>query len=88
LLEDAWSVVRFVKSQSPAVSGISSLARVEIMKLEPLLEAERKADLLAGRNWKALMGLPLWSQLRDQAATCLQALEFDLDEWEATLGDG
>jgi hypothetical protein len=52
--------------------------------LHPLLLAESSARVVeSSRSPEALLRHPAWVAIREQAANCLRALNFDLSAWEA-----
>lgn len=83
LLEDAYDVVRLVKTEHVSTSALSEEAKRQILMLEPLLAAEAELRVLeTSHSASELLTNPTWLALRLQARACLEAMDFDLHSWE------
>ena len=83
LLDDAYDIVRLVKTENDIVASLTSQAKKEILRLVPLLEEEANQDTVKNcTSPRELLQTPTWVALRRQALTCLQVMQFDLAAWE------
>jgi hypothetical protein len=83
LLEDAHDCIRRVRTIPEARSALSSAAVQAVLDLEPLVLAVTD-EVICSEH--LVDGEPTWNAVRQQAARCLKAMDFDLAQWEKMEG--
>ena len=83
LLDNAHDCIRRMRTLPSAHGALSDAAVQAILDLEPLLLSVTNEVM---KSERLVDGEPTWRALREHAARCLEAMGFDLAEWEKKEG--
>lgn len=86
LLNDADDVIRQVRTMTAVRDTLSTTAVQTLLDLERLLDAAGNSVDSIASNEELVEGDTAWRAVREHAALCLTAMNFDLHEWEMKEG--
>jgi hypothetical protein len=86
LLNDAHDVIRQVRTMPAARDSLPATAVQTVLDLEGLLDAASRAVESTSSSEELVERNGAWRAVREHVSRCLDAMGFDLREWEKTEG--
>ena len=86
LLNDADDVIRQVRTMAAARDSLPPAAVQSVLGLEGLIDAADRAVQSTSSSEELVERDGAWRAVREHVARCLDAMGFDLREWEKTQG--